>query len=89
MFQHWGASDWAPAWLQVLRNLSHDLTPAHGLPWKPATAAPSLAVAALQIVAVPLPLGALAGTSLFPPECLPHLLGHLSAARASVGRTMR
>ena len=80
-----GASDCAPAWLQVLGSLSYDLTPTRGLPWVPATAAPSFAAAALRIVTVPLPLGALAVTSLSPPECLPHLLGHLSVDRASDG----
>ena len=60
-------------------NRPYDLTPAHGLPWVPATAAPSPATAALRTVT--LPLEALAATSLSPPECLPRLLAHVSAAR--------
>ena len=60
----------------------HGLTPTYDLP-VPAPAAPDLNAAALWAAAVPVPLKALTATSLsLPGECLPHLLGHLSAARA-------
>ena len=69
----------------ALGNPALDLTPTRGLPWVPATAAASLAAAALRIMAVPLPLGALAVALLSTPECLPFLLSHFNAARTSDG----
>ena len=76
-----GENDCAPAWLQLLSSPSLSLATTHDLPWMPATAAPSLAAAALRAVAVPFLLGTLTITSLSPLECLANLLGHLSGPR--------
>ena len=81
------ASGSAPSCFHMPSCPRHGHVPTHGLTWVPAPAAAGLclAAAALQILAVPLPLRALVVTSLSPPESLPLLLSHLSAACTSDG----
>ena len=74
----------APGWLQVSGDSPFGLTPTHGVPWMPVRA-DSDAAKAPRVASVPLPLGALAVTSVSPPGCLPRLLYHLRAARTGDG----